>query len=99
MLLLVTMAQVAPALASGDRDFGEYLSSECVACHHITGQFSGIPTIVGWPTESFVEVMMQYRKGVRQHPVMEMIAGRLSDEELAALAAYFGSLGVNKNYR
>jgi cytochrome c len=91
-LLLAAATWGAPAWASGDRDLGEYLSSECVACHHITGQFSGIPTIVGWPSDSFVEVMTQYKKGVRRHPVMQMIAGRLSDDELAALAAYFGGL-------
>jgi cytochrome c len=91
-LILVATAPVASAAASGDRDLGEYLSSECVACHQISGQFSGIPTIVGWPQDSFVEVMTQYRKGVRQHQVMQMIAGRLSDDELAALATYFGSL-------
>jgi cytochrome c len=92
-LLLVTTAPMASSSwASADRDLGEYLSSECVTCHHRGGQSSGIPAIVGWPTDSFVEVMTQYRKGVRQHQVMQMIAGRLSDEEVAALAAYFGSL-------
>lgn len=95
-LLFVTAAPTASAWASGDRDLGEYLASECVACHPMTGQFSGIPTIVGWPTDSFVAVMTQYKKGVRQHPVMQMIAGRLSDEELAALAAYFGNLEAKR---
>jgi cytochrome c len=91
-LLLATATPSASAWASSDRDLGEYLSSECVACHHVTGQFSGIPTIVGWPSDSFIEVMTQYKKGVRQHQAMQMIASRLSDEELAALAAYFGGL-------
>lgn len=76
----------------GDRAFGEYLSSECVTCHQLSGHYDGIPPIVGWPEESFVEIMNEYRHKKRPNPVMQTIAGRLSDEELAALAAYFGSL-------
>jgi cytochrome c len=30
-----------------------------------------------------------YKRGKRVHPVMQLVAGRLSDEEIAALAAYF----------
>ena len=82
----------APALAAGDRAFGEYLSAECVACHQLTGRYQGIPPIVAWPEETFVAVMNGYRLRVRPNPVMQTIAARLSDEEIAALAAYFGSL-------
>ncbi len=33
--------------------------------------------------------MHAYKRKIRPHPVMQMMAGRLSDEEIAALAAYF----------
>ena len=36
--------------------------------------------------------MHAYRSKSRAHPVMNMIAGRLSDAEIAALAAYFATL-------
>ena len=36
--------------------------------------------------------MKQYRTKERANPVMQTIAGKLSEEEIAALAAYFGSL-------
>jgi cytochrome c553 len=78
--------------ASGDRAFGQYLSSECVACHQVSGRFDGIPPIVGWPENSFVEIMNEYKTKKREHAVMQTIAGRLSPEEIAALAAYFGSI-------
>lgn len=78
--------------ASGDRAFGQYLSSECVTCHQLSGKYDGIPPIVGWPEESFVQVMNEYRNKDRQNPVMQTIAARLSPGEIAALAAYFGSL-------
>ncbi len=78
--------------AAGDRVLGEYLSSECVTCHQITGKYQGIPPIVGWPEESFIGIMNEYRSKRRSNPVMETIAGKFSNEEVAALAAYFGSL-------
>jgi cytochrome c553 len=85
-------ALAAPALAAGDRAFGEHLASECVACHQLTGRYQGIPPIVAWPEETFVAVMNGYKLRLRPNPVMQTIAARLSDEEIAALAAYFGSL-------
>jgi len=80
-----------PATA-GDRALGEYLSSECVTCHQLSGAYNGIPPIVAWPNGSFVAIMGEYRSKHRANPVMQTIAGKLSDEEVAALAAYFGSL-------
>ena len=78
--------------AAGDKAFGQYLSSECVTCHQASGRFDGIPSIGGWPEASFVEIMKQYRTKERPNPVMQTIAGKLTEEEIAALAAYFGSL-------
>lgn len=73
----------------GDPAYGEYLSSECTTCHRRDGADEGIPAITGWPEEDFVVAMHAYKRKIRPHPVMQMMAGRLSDEEIAALAAYF----------
>lgn len=73
----------------GDRDYGEYLSSECKTCHQTDGSDQGIPSIALWPEEDFVIAMHAYKQKLRPHPVMQMMANRLSDEEIAALAAYF----------
>ena len=56
------------------------------------GGDDGIPSIVLWPEEDFVTAMHAYKNKTRKHPVMQMVAGRLGDEEIAALAAYFGQL-------
>ncbi len=76
----------------GDAEYGEYLSSECKTCHQVGGQDEGIPSIVYWPEDQFVVAMHAYKNKQRNHPVMQMIAGRLGDEEIAALAAYFKDL-------
>jgi cytochrome c len=84
------------AAAAGDRALGEYLSSECVTCHQISGRYQGIPPIVGWPEPSFIEIMNEYRDKRRSNPVMQTIAGKFSSDEVAALAAYFGSVKPKK---
>lgn len=85
-------SSLSPAFTAGDRELGQYLSSECVTCHQLSGRFQGIPPIVGWPDTTFVEIMNEYRNKKRENPVMQTIAGKFSPEEIAALAAYFGSL-------
>lgn len=83
--------ELAPEILAivGDTDYGEYLSSECKTCHQQDGSDQGIPAITHWPTEDFVVAMHAYKRKIRPHPVMQMMANRLSDEEIAALAAYF----------
>ena len=76
----------------GDPEYGEYLASECTTCHQTSGANDGIPGISGWSAEDFVVAMHAYKNKLRPHPVMQMMAGRLSDEEIAALAAYFEDL-------
>ncbi len=76
----------------GDTEYGEYLSSECKTCHQSDGTDKGIPSITGWPVDDFVVAMHAYKIKIRPHPVMQLMAGRLSDEEIAALAAYFSEL-------
>lgn len=83
--------EVDPAILAivGDPAYGEYLSGECTSCHQASGAASGIPSITQWPAEYFVTAMHAYKDGVREHNVMQMMAQRLSNEEIAALAAYF----------
>lgn len=76
----------------GDPEYGEYLSTECTTCHQIDGSYDGIPSITQWPAEDFVAAMHAYKRKVRPHPVMQMMAGRLSADEIAALAAYFETI-------
>lgn len=76
----------------GDPEYGAYLSGECTTCHQAAGGDDGIPSIILWPEEDFVVAMHAYKEKQRKHPVMQMVAGRLGDEEIAALAAYFGQL-------
>jgi cytochrome c len=76
----------------GDVPYGRFLSSECTSCHIGEGG-EDIPSIRGLPPQVFVAGMAAYRSGAREHQVMNTLAGRLGDEEIAALAAYFAAEG------
>ena len=81
-------------LAGADIGYGEYLSGECVTCHSQTGVDKGIPSINGLDAEVFATVMRAYKTGDMEHPVMQMVAGRLDDEQIASLAVYFAKLST-----
>lgn len=92
IIFMCSCIAISPALADDVRDYGEYLSGECTTCHRIDGADSEIPSIVGWDTETFIETLGYYKSGDRKNPAMESVAKSLDDEQINALAAYFGSL-------
>ncbi len=73
-------------------EYGEYLSGSCVTCHQLSGADNGIPAIVGWDAEAFVEVLLSYKTKERDNKAMQTIAIPLSKEEMEALAAYFATI-------
>lgn len=92
--IIGTDHELDPAILAikGDPAYGEYLSSECITCHQRDGSDQGIPSITAWPEDDFVAAMHAYKDKLRPHPVMQMMAGRLSNDEIAGLAAYFATL-------
>lgn len=80
-------------MIAGDAEYGEFLSQECSSCHQRSGADTGIPSITGWNPEDFVVAMHAYQAELRPHAVMQMMAQQLDDEQIAALAAYYATLG------
>ena len=79
------------AFAEGDREYGQYLSTECVTCHQ-SAVAGTIPSIAGMSEDGFITLMKLYRSRKLENPTMQTVAMRLSDEDIAALAAYFSAL-------
>jgi len=79
-------------IALGDIEYGQYLGAECASCHQQSGATEGIPSIHGMDAEVFVALMLAYRSKEMENPVMQMIAGRLDDEQIGSLALYFSTL-------
>jgi cytochrome c553 len=72
-----------------DLELGRYLATECMTCHRSATATGTIPNIFGIAEETFTQVMNAYRAGELPNPVMQNIAGRLKDDEIEALAAFF----------
>ena len=86
----VAQTDLADQIAKADLGYGEYLAGECVTCHRKSG--AGIPQINGIEAETFVTTIKAYRSKELDNKVMQMMAGRLDDEQIISLAAYFSSL-------
>jgi cytochrome c553 len=84
---------LAPSpLPAADMALGRHLAGECTTCHPRGDRSAGIPAIVGWPADQFIAVLQSYKAKERDNAVMQSVAASLSDEEMAALAAYFSTL-------
>lgn len=94
MAVWALAGSAGPARADDARAlaFGKHLAQQCTSCHRIDGTNNGIPSIVGWEPAQFVAVLGSYKDNVRTNEVMVSLAQTLGDAEMAALAAYFGSL-------
>lgn len=87
--VLALLVAASSARADGpDLELGEYLAAECTTCHREDAINRGIPAIYGIPKVVFVQAMEQYRDGSRTNKVMRNVARSLTDEDIAALAAY-----------
>lgn len=73
-----------------DTAYGAYLAGDCVACHRPSAG-AGIPPIAGLPVQHIVNALVEYKLGIRDNEVMVVRTSRLSDEEIAALAAHFAA--------
>ncbi|MGL4727515.1 MAG: c-type cytochrome [Bosea sp. (in: a-proteobacteria)] len=78
---------------AGDKAYGEYLASECAGCHRPTGpQVGGVRVIHGMDQEPFIKALKEYRDKTRANNVMQNVAGKLQDDDISALAAYYSSM-------
>jgi cytochrome c553 len=70
---------------------GQNERAYCVSCHGMTG----ITVSSLWPNlsaqkEGYLnKQLMDYKSGKRQHPIMQVIANELTDEQLADVAKYY----------
>jgi cytochrome c553 len=72
-----------------DIELGRYLATECMTCHRVPAASGGIPNIYGMAELRFTELVKAYRDKRLSNAVMQTIAGRLKDDEIEALAAFF----------
>ncbi|KAB7771115.1 c-type cytochrome [Xanthomonas maliensis] len=73
---------------------GKATGQSCVDCHGADGNAPidpSYPKLGGQYGDYLAHALQAYRSGDRQHPLMTAQATALSDQDIADLAAYFGS--------
>ena len=79
----------------GDARAAEKKIAMCIGCHGIPGYKASYPEVyqvpmLGGQSEKYLSnALHAYKKGERNHPSMHGIAGGLSDQDIADLAAYY----------
>lgn len=99
LLALAGLVSMAPSAQAQDAAAGQKKSAMCIGCHGIPGYQASFPEVHKVPMISgqnakFIEASLQaYKKGERRHPTMKAIAGSLSDQDMADLAAFYEKHG------
>jgi cytochrome c553 len=103
--LLLCMALIAAPLSSmaqevkGDAGAGANKVAMCIGCHGLPGYQASfpvvykVPKIAGQNAKYIVAALNGYKSGDRKHPSMRGIAGSMSDQDIADVAAYYEKLG------
>jgi len=93
---MVTGAAWAQSAPAGTAAAGQKKNSMCVGCHGIPDYHTAypvvyhVPLIAGQSPQYIISALRAYKAGDRTHPSMRGIAGQLSDQDMADLAAYYG---------
>jgi len=98
-LLQISLALAAAfgtnAAQAQDVKAGEKKIAMCIGCHGIVGyqasfpEIHKVPMIAGQNAKYIVSALQAYAKGDRKHPTMRGIAGSLSDQDMADVAAFY----------
>lgn len=86
-VLVISLAVPAIARAGGDAAAGKAKMQACAACH--TGIVGDTPHLVGQREGYIAKQLKAFKAGDRKHPVMQAMAGALSDADVENLAAYW----------
>jgi cytochrome c553 len=87
----------AAADVAGNARAGAGKVAMCIGCHGIPGYRAAYPEVyevpmLGGQNEKYLEnALQEYKKGNRKFPTMRAIAGSLTDQDIADLAAYYAA--------
>jgi cytochrome c553 len=79
--------------AGGDATAGKAKVAACAGCHGANGEGKDKnPPLAGKAEAQLAQAMQDYKSGKRQNAIMKTFAGKLSDQDIADVAAYYASL-------
>lgn len=91
---LFLVAAVHPGFAAGDPVAGKAKAGACAACHGAQGISANPlwPNLAGQQEQYLAKQLKDFKSGSRKDPLMTSQAAGLPEDDIANLAAYFGSL-------
>ena len=96
------LATTAQAQVTGNVEAGAGKVAMCIGCHGITDYKTNfpevyhVPKIAGQNVKYIEAALAEYKKGSRKHPSMRGIAGSLTEQDMADVAAYYTVQGEIK---
>lgn len=93
----VAVASAQAQGVAGDAQAGAKKADMCIGCHGIPGyqnsfpEIHKVPMISGQSDKYIVAALTAYKKGDRKHPSMRGIAGSLTEQDMADLAAFYSA--------
>lgn len=93
--LWLLLAAPPAALAAEPAPAGDALVAQhCAACHQLDGigKADPYPNLAAQKRGYLAKQLRDFRSGRRRHPLMNAVARNLSDEQIAAVAAYYAAL-------
>lgn len=95
VLLGTLLAGMLPTLASAaEPDLrGQRLAATCANCHGTNGQTKGnsLPALAGKSQSDLINILQEYKQGIRSGTVMPQLAKGYSDLEIGLLAQFFAA--------
>jgi len=94
LLLVVISSLPLVSYAAGDAAAGKTKAALCAACHGAEGISPNDlwPNLAGQKQGYLIKQMKAFKDGSRKDPMMSPMAGTLSDDDVANVAAYFSGL-------
>jgi len=96
LLVLAGFASVSAAAdVVGDAKAAGNKVAMCIGCHGIAGYKATFPEVfpvpmIGGQSAKYIESALKaYQKGERKNPSMRGIAGSMTDQDIADVAAYY----------
>ncbi|NHZ38124.1 MULTISPECIES: cytochrome c [Massilia] len=97
LIALLVLACVANVSAAADIVGNAKAAKveQCIGCHGIPGYKATFPEVypvpmIGGQSAKYIEnALNAYKKGDRKHPSMRGVAGSMTDQDIADVAAYY----------
>jgi len=99
ILAMLAISHAIPAFADRPAEPPPANVSMCRGCHGIADyrtaypQVYSVPKLGGQQAAYIIKALQEYKQGARTHATMSSIAALLTDQQIAAIAAYYAGNG------